>query len=199
MVPLARASGPGPPPIKRRFPPCHVGSPDSGLTCSRSSFVIYTRVVVTPTAVYAVGVAKRDETFTLHVTSLSPETGEVLASENMPSSIAQATTDFLTLNHIEESTKATTPRIVWLEQGSIKSVALTPTLKAKPVGIKHTAYQKLVDVGLADQGQLVAIKTDGGSRVMKLAEHGASLKTIWEFEGNVRHAILTTWFLSNTV
>lgn len=153
-------------------PPCNVLK-------HLSSLVIHTRLVLTPSALYLVGIAKSTESYTLHVTSLVPETGELITSANIPSSIKDPMSDFFVLSGgISDNN-----RIVWLEQGSLKHVPLVPKLNSKSVPVKNAEFQHLVDIGLTDNGHIIAIKTDGTARIVKLVENG--IKSVYEFQDKV--------------
>ncbi|KAK0476054.1 hypothetical protein IW261DRAFT_1491717 [Armillaria novae-zelandiae] len=128
-----------------------------------------------PTAVYAVGVAKSYASYTLHVAALSSESGQLLSSAHVPSSIASPSSDLVLL------TSNTVSRLAWLEQGSVKSVALSTSLKEKPTTIKGANYKRVLDVGLSKQGYMVAVMLDGTGRVFRLGEDGSDLNNIWEF------------------
>lgn len=146
------------------------------------SQVIYSKIIATPTTTYVVGLSKSFASYTLHVTSLSTSSGEELASANIPSSITDGPSSLLSLY---PTTSA--PQIVWLESGTIKSVALTEKLDSKPTAIKGASYEQVLDVGLAEQGYLVALKAgDGTARIVKLAEEKEGLKVVWEFADSVR-------------
>ncbi|KAJ3575190.1 hypothetical protein NP233_g1262 [Leucocoprinus birnbaumii] len=133
-----------------------------------SSLIIHTKVVLTPSTLYLVGIAKSTESYTLHVTSLVPETGQLITSANVPSSIRDPIVDSYVLsNGISENN-----RIVWLEQGSLKHVSLVPKLNAKPVAVKNAEFDLLVDIGLTENGHIIAVKKDGTGRIVKLVEDG---------------------------
>lgn len=130
---------------------------------------------------YVVGLAKSFASYTLHVTSLTPSNGEVIASIDIPSSIAEGSSDILTLS---SDTTALHPRVVWLEAGAIRSVQLVPKLSAKPSFVQGSVYSKIIDIGLQTKGHFVALKTDDTSRVLKLdAEKG--LEMVYEFPDSV--------------
>jgi len=144
-----------------------------------SSLVIHTKLVLTPSVLYLVGVAKSTESYTLHITSLVPESGEIITSANVPSSIRDPIADFYVLsNGISENN-----RIIWIEQGSLKHVGLVPELNAKPVAMKNAEFGLLVDVGITDNGHIVAAKKDGSGRIIKLVESG--VKSVHNFENDV--------------
>ncbi|KAG7447298.1 DUF1620-domain-containing protein [Guyanagaster necrorhizus] len=151
----------------------------------QSSLVIYTHVIATSTAIYAVGLAKSYSSYILHVAALSPESGQLLSTAHVASSVTNPSTDLALL------TSNTVSRLAWLEQGALKSVALSASLKEKPTTIKGATYRRLLDVGLSKHGYMVAIMSDGAGRVFRLEEDGSALNNIWEFEGsayNSRHS-----------
>jgi ER membrane protein complex subunit 1 len=78
--------------------------------------------------------------------------------------------------------------VVWLDKGTVRSVDLTPQLDAKGSSTKGVTYKRVLDVGLAEHGQFVAIKEDGTGRVFKLERNEAgegSIRGIWEFQKSV--------------
>ncbi|KAJ3478666.1 hypothetical protein NLI96_g9601 [Meripilus lineatus] len=155
----------------------------------QTSLVIYSEVFSTPDAVYVVGLAKSLSSYTIHLTSLSPSTGSLIESIDIPSSIENGPSEIFILSpapskSAPEKTQADqhqkAPHLVWLSQGLINSVALSPTLSEKPTKIKGSVYKGIVNVGLGEHGHFVGIKEDGSGRVVKLTSKGA-LKVIWEF------------------
>lgn len=141
---------------------------------------MYSEVVSTPEAVYLVGLAKSFASYTVHIIALSPSTGELLSSVDVPSSIRDGPSELLVL-----SNKNQIPHIAWLQDGRIHSLKLTHQLKEKASVTKGAVYKKLIDVKLCEDGQFVGIKEDGSGRVVKLTDEGA-LKVTWEFENSVR-------------
>ncbi|KAI0270649.1 DUF1620-domain-containing protein [Gloeopeniophorella convolvens] len=148
-----------------------------------SSSVIYAKLVATPSTVYVVGLAKSFASYTLHVTSLSAATGELVTSANVPSSITDGPSGILTLS---SDTADLSPRAIWLEAGAIRSVALVPQLTEKPATVKGTTYSKIIDLGLQHKGYFVALKTDDAGRVLKLDADKEGLKVIWEFSDSAK-------------
>jgi hypothetical protein len=147
--------------------------------------VIHSKLVFTPSALYLVGIAKSLQSYTLHVTSLNPQTGELITTANIPSSIKNPILDFQVLSSgVSDNT-----RILWLEEGTLKHVSLVPQLNSKPVSVKYAAFESLVDVGLTNHAHIIAIKTDGTARVIKLVED--DIKGVYEFKDEVRIAMLT--------
>ncbi|THH17682.1 hypothetical protein EW146_g3182 [Bondarzewia mesenterica] len=145
----------------------------------QTSLVLYSKVIATHSTIYLIGVAKSFASYTLTVTTISPLTGEVLATADIPSSISDGPFGLISLQDV-------LPRVVWLEAGSIRSVQLTPELKEKPASVKGAAYDRIIDVGLGGRGHFVALKSDGSGRVLKLDTERGGLKVIWEFSDSAR-------------
>ncbi|KAI0369552.1 DUF1620-domain-containing protein [Pilatotrama ljubarskyi] len=143
----------------------------------QTSQVIYSKLVATHSTVYILGLSKSFASYTLHVTSLSPTTGETIASSNIPSSITAGFSEVLVLRDLRASDVE--PQLVWLEDKAVKSFPLTPSLKAKTAVMKGATYRTIEDVGVSDYGQFVAIQDDGSARVIRLSSEG--LKVIWEY------------------
>jgi hypothetical protein len=139
-------------------------------------------LVTTPSTVYVIGLSKSYATYTLHVTSLSSSTGELVASLKFSSGIAEGPSDVLTLS----SEPATLdPRVVWLEAGTIHSVSLVPYLTEKPTFVRDSTYSKIIDIGLQNKGHFVALNTDNTGQVLALDANSAGLKVIWAFDDSV--------------
>ena len=134
---------------------------------------------------YLLGLAKSLSSYTLHITSLSTDTGEAIHSGHIPSSITTGLSEAFILSDLKAP--QTAPQVIWLEQGKIKALELTPELKAKPAAVKGAVYKKIADVGLSEHGQFVAIAEDGSGRVIKLTPEG--LKAIWEYTDSVRRLL----------
>ncbi|TCD70607.1 hypothetical protein EIP91_002637 [Steccherinum ochraceum] len=147
-------------------------------SADQRSLYLYSNVISTPEAVYLVGLAKSLASYTLHVATLSPATGELLTTADFPSSITEGPSQLLLL-----TSKAKDQYVAWLEDGRIHSLKLTPELKAKATVTKGATYKKLLDIKLCEDGVFVGIKEDGSGRVVKLSEDG-SLKVTWEFENS---------------
>lgn len=141
--------------------------------------VILERLVVTDSTIYAVGLAKSYASYTLHVTALSAETGELLTTRNIPSSIQDGSDDFFTLF----PPTAEDPRLVWIEKGVVRSVALTPKLANKPQSVKGSTNAKIIDVGLSEYGLFVVKKEGGSASVFKLNQN--TVEPIWDFADSV--------------
>ena len=139
-------------------------------------------MVITPSTVYVIGLSKSFATYILHVTSLSSSTGELVASVDFSSSIAEGSSGVLIL-----SSDATTldPRVVWLEAGAIRSVSLVPYLTEKPSSVKGSTYSKIVDIGLQSKGHFIALNTDDTGQIFTLDANNVGLKAIWVFADSV--------------
>ncbi|TFY63636.1 hypothetical protein EVJ58_g3135 [Rhodofomes roseus] len=142
-----------------------------------SSLVAYSKIVTTPTTVYLIGLAKSFASYTIHVTALSTTTGELLTSGHIPSSISDGLTDFFELRDVKDA--SVPPRIVWIEGGSVRYFTLTPELKEKPMGFKGAMYKNILDIGLSEYGQFIALREDGTARVLRSVPEG--FRQIWEF------------------
>ena len=129
--------------------------------------------------IYAIGLAKSFASYTLHVTALSLETGELLTTRNIPSSIENGSDDFFALS----PSTSEDPRLVWIEKGVVKSVALTPKLANNPQGLKGSTSARIIDVGLSGHGLFVVRKEDGSASVFRL-DQGA-IESIWDFADSV--------------
>lgn len=151
-------------------------------TLTIRSLVVYSKILATPSAIYILGLSKSFASYTLHITSLSPVTGELISDVNVPSSVTSGFSDVLVLRDLR--TSEAEPQVVWLEGKVIKSFALTPSLKAKTSAIKEAVYRSVEDVGVSEYGQFVAVKEDGSAWVIRLSSEG--LKVIWEYADSVR-------------
>lgn len=117
----------------------------------------------------------------LHVTTLSPSTGEVINSAKLASSIVDPLAQFITLTRSGSSQ----PMMLWLEQGTLRYIDLTPTLDQKAKALKGTGYAKILDVGLEKQGHVVIARDDGSSFVLRFDAEIGLAKSIWEFQDSV--------------
>ncbi|KZT68592.1 DUF1620-domain-containing protein [Daedalea quercina L-15889] len=143
----------------------------------QTSLVTYSKIVITPTAIYLAGLAKSFASYTLHITALSSTTGELFATGHIPSGISDGLTSFFALQDVNNA--QVSPRIVWIEGGSVRYFTLTPELKGKPMGLKGAMYKSILDIGLSDYGQFVALKEDGTALVILSVPEG--FRQIWEF------------------
>ena len=142
--------------------------------------VVYVKLVTTPSTVYIVGLTKSLASKTLHISSLSISTGELVVTKNIPLSVAVGPSDLLVLS---SDAAVLTPRVVWLEAGTIRSVELIPNLTEKPTSVTGSAYTRIVDIGLQSKGHFVALTVNGTGRVLKLDVD--KLKVIWDFPDSV--------------
>ncbi|KZT21772.1 DUF1620-domain-containing protein [Neolentinus lepideus HHB14362 ss-1] len=147
-------------------------------SADQTSLVIYTKLVATPSTIYLIGLAKSIKSNTLHITSLSAATGEVIEDVSVPSHIADGPGDVIPLT----SSSDAVPRLAWFDRGVIRSMLLTPDLKDKPASTKEARYRRIIDIGLGEgHGMFLAIQGDGSSRVFRIDEEGPGVKAIWEF------------------
>ena len=127
-----------------------------------------------------VGLTKAETSYKVQVTSLSLSTGEVLASARIPSIIQNGLTDFLVLS--DDSQNA---RIVWLQDKTIFSIPLSPTLNTQASTLKGTSYTSIKDIGLSRKGLFVAHKADGSAQVIGAQGAGFELQNKWDFIDSV--------------
>ena len=136
--------------------------------------------MTTPSNIFVIGLTKSLASKILHVTSLSTSTGVLVATTDIPLSVAVGPSDVLVLS----SDAATLiPRLVWLEAGIIRPLELVPNLKAKQASVSGSAYSRIVDISLQSKGHFVAQTANGTSHIMKLEVD--KLKAIWEFPDSV--------------
>jgi ER membrane protein complex subunit 1 len=119
--------------------------------------------------------AKSFASYTLHVSTLSPSTGEVIISANILSKTVDPLAHFTVLTR----PNTTQPQALWIEE-TLRFVGLTPTLKEKGRQLKGTGYTRAVDIGLNDQGHAVISRKEGSSFILKFDEVN-SAKSVWEF------------------
>ena len=124
--------------------------------------------------------AKSIASYTLHVTTLSPSTGQVIISANILSNIVDPLAHFTVLTR----PNTTQPQALWIEEETLKFVGLTPTLKEKGRQLKGTGYTRILDIGLNDQGHAVISRKEGSSFVLKFDEVN-SANSVWEFIDSV--------------
>ncbi|KAL4079874.1 hypothetical protein V8B97DRAFT_656854 [Scleroderma yunnanense] len=144
--------------------------------------VVYSHILASPDAVYAVGPVKAGAIYTLHVTTLATSNGSLIASVNIPANLAHPRGDFILL-----APPATTPAgevpqgpcLAWLEDASMRVAVLNSVLKGQVLIIPGINYTRIHDVGLASAGQFVAFMDVGNAHVMRY--DGTSLRAIWEF------------------
>jgi hypothetical protein len=129
--------------------------------------------------VYVVGLAKSFASYTLHVTTLSASTGEVIASVNIPANIKDGLSKFVAFS--SSPGPDTKQAVAWLEDGTLKAAILTPDLKGQVMGLPGVKYDKIQDFGLSTNGQFLAITDGGAAHVMHLDAQTSSLRPIWEF------------------
>jgi len=146
-----------------------------------SSLVVHSKLILTTDALYVVGIAKSIASYTLHVSTLSPSTGQVIVSANIASSIVDPLAHFAVLTR----PNTTQPQALWIDQETLKYVGLTPTLNEKAKTLKGTDYARILDVGLTDQGHAVISRKDGSSFVLTLDGEANSANSVWEFVDSV--------------
>jgi hypothetical protein len=151
------------------------------------------KLIPTPEAIYAIGVAKSIASYMLHVTALSPSTGEVINSAKLASSIVDLLSQFISLTRSGSSQ----PMMLWLEQGTLQYIDLTPTLNQKAKALKGTGYAKILDVGLGNQGHIVIVRDNGSSFILRFDAEIGLAKYVWEFQDSVGSSYFGRWSLLN--
>ena len=141
-----------------------------------SSLIVHSKLILNSDTLYVIGMAKSIASYTLHVSTLFPSTGQVIVSANILSSIVDPLAHFAVLTRPD----TTHPQALWIEQETLKFVGLTPTLKEKGRQLKGTGYTRIMDIGLNDQGHAVISRKEGSSFVLKFDEVN-SAKSVWEF------------------
>ncbi|KAJ3930511.1 MAG: DUF1620-domain-containing protein [Lentinula lateritia] len=116
----------------------------------QGSQILYSTISASDDALYVVGLESSFASYVLHVTALSPITGQLISSSTIPSHISNGLEDFLVLSRT----------IVWIENGKIKCFVLSPLLKGKTTVLQDASYKKLLDIGLGSHGLFIALKDD---------------------------------------
>jgi len=129
--------------------------------------------------VYLVGFAKSFASYTLHVTTLSVTTGELIASVNIPANIKDEQSKFVAVS--SQIGPTITACVNWLEGSTLKAAVLTPDLKGQIMALPGVKYDRISDFGLSTNGQFLAIKEGGAAHVMHFDPQASSLRPIWEF------------------
>ncbi|KAG6816901.1 hypothetical protein H0H87_001854 [Tephrocybe sp. NHM501043] len=142
---------------------------------SPSGLIIHTNLVSTPAAVFVVAFARSTKSLTLHVTALNPQTGALLHSREVPSSVQHLHTFAVLSSSVSDSTKV--PHVTWIEDGILKTFKLTPELDTNPGPVifkrktqSIAAYERVLDVGLALSGNAVAVASDGSATLLGLVD-----------------------------
>jgi hypothetical protein len=127
----------------------------------------------------------------LHVTALSPSTGEVINSAKLASSIVDPLSQFISLKR----SGSLQPMMLWLEQGTLRYIDLTPNLNQKAKALKGTGYVKILDVGLDNQGHAIIVREDGSTFILRFETEIGLAKSIWEFQDSVGTYYFVRWSL----
>ncbi|KIJ47261.1 hypothetical protein M422DRAFT_66579 [Sphaerobolus stellatus SS14] len=142
----------------------------------QTSSVLYSKLVMTESTIYVIGLTKSFKSYTLHVVSLDATTGAQLSLTGIDSSINNPS-EFIALT----SAKSPNPILSWFNEGHIHTLTLNPKMKNKVVKLKDT-YREIIDTATSDAGIFVASKEDGTSHVMRITKGHDSVESIWEFE-----------------
>ncbi|TDL26922.1 DUF1620-domain-containing protein [Rickenella mellea] len=148
-------------------------------TEEQKSFIVFSRVVSTPSAVYAIGLTKTPKSYMPRIEAISPTTGEVLASADLPGNIQNGLAEFMVIS--DSTDDKISPLVIWLESGTMKTAALQPSLKGKVLSARGAVYKSIKDVGLSDRGLFVALQSDDSARIIKIDDNGPGVKSIHDF------------------
>ena len=128
-----------------------------------ASSTIFTKLAVSHSAVFALGLTKSFRSYTLKIVALDSTTGAELASQDYPSDIEDANNAFVTLLH----RTAAFPTVLWVDNGQAMVLDLDDQLKHKPAALKDGKFVRLLDVGLELSGILVGLRADDSAQVLK--------------------------------
>ncbi|KAH7882607.1 hypothetical protein F5I97DRAFT_2067794 [Phlebopus sp. FC_14] len=170
-------------------------SPDQG------SLIRYTHVHPLRSTIYLVGYARiaghdspspsyTSNAYTLHVTTLDLGTGELIASVNIPARVGGLGNYMLLNSAASTSSNSTTqdPCLAWLgsspssptSTSTLYVAPLSPKLEGQVLHVPGVKYARIMDVGLAESGQFVAVKEENGA-VQAMRYVDGSVRSIWEF------------------
>lgn len=133
-----------------------------------------------PTTVYVAGVVKSIASYTLHMATVDQSTGVSIASQNVPSSVAEASKDVLLLGGATQSY----PTVVWVERDCIKARSLLPDLAPSPTTVID-GFTEVVDVQLATPGYFVALRANKTASIFGADATSKGVKHVWEFTDSV--------------
>ncbi|KAG8838290.1 hypothetical protein FRC18_005206 [Serendipita sp. 400] len=166
-----------------------------------ASSIFFTSLIRTEKALYAIGVSKGFASLSIHVVSLDPQTGALLHSAGVPSSIDSAEL----VHGLKLGGNTGLPEVAglaWLEKGSLKHVLLTPTLEVKfltkHVTNKYGPYSSLQDLGVTEKGYIMAILEEKDSskstaHIYRMDLNGLSLTKAGEFADTSSDNPFTTY------
>ncbi|KZT37697.1 DUF1620-domain-containing protein [Sistotremastrum suecicum HHB10207 ss-3] len=143
---------------------------------TQGSSILYTNIIATATTVYAIGIAPGTASYGLHVTSISSDSGKVIESLPIPSSVKGPFTHFLL-------SSGSTHALAWVENSQINTLVLEPELLNVKANIVRGAYAGTHNIGRHYQGVFVAQEEDGTAHVLALKPDG-SVEHRWEFSGS---------------
>jgi len=137
----------------------------------------FSKIVLTPDVVYAVGFARKGSPFRFHFASVSPETGKMIEWFQPDSDILNPNKDFVIFQRPDLSR----PVVLWLDGGAlaVRYLTLTPNLREQSVKLDGI-YSGLVDIGQGNLGQVVLTRKDGSSYLLRWQSEGAA-ETLHDF------------------
>ncbi|KIM29172.1 hypothetical protein M408DRAFT_328872 [Serendipita vermifera MAFF 305830] len=166
--------------------------PDMG---SSTTLTTLTR---TQHGLYALGLTTNLRGYTLTVLSFDPDTGLLRAREDLPSTTLAGPQDFVVLKQgtVTPDGKVAlghTAGLVWLEDGTVKEIFLSPGLEGKfmaRVNVKkHGPYTQIKGLGVEDKGFFLATlkgkeseQADGSAHIYRMEVNGMGLVKMTDFE-----------------
>ena len=146
------------------------------------SSVIYTHIHAAPHGIYIIGLSNGFAGYTIHITTLSPQTGEQTSSQDIPSNVAPPTASTYPF--------ILAPRgVAWLENdGGIRTVEFAPELRLGRMEGKETKWAAIRDVGVARSGWFLGFDQSGQASILEFSARGVNL--VRNFDSIVRHSLL---------
>lgn len=157
----------------------------------RSSSTIITTITRTRHGLFALGVTTSLKGYKLTVISINADNGELIAWEDLPSTTLASPQDFVVMKQgtVAPNGKevlAHTAGLVWLEDGTIKEIFLSPGLEGKFIARinvkKHGPYAQIKGLGVEDKGFFLGVlkgkeneNTDGGAHIYRMEVNGMGL------------------------
>ncbi|CAE6483430.1 unnamed protein product [Rhizoctonia solani] len=138
---------------------------------------LLSRVILSPTSIHAVGLAKTD-TYAVTITTLDRQTGALVSQSQIPSKITRGMRDVFVFN--TRDTKE--PAVVWFEKqtGTLHSAVLGGEVISPQQASTKIKFVKVHDVQLDKQGLFVAETSDDLPYVFGM--HSTGLKQEWDFD-----------------
>ncbi|GJJ09321.1 hypothetical protein Clacol_003543 [Clathrus columnatus] len=141
----------------------------------QGSSAMFTTIIATEEALYAVGVTKSFASLTVVVTSLDPQTGTLISTKHVPSKISSPS-DILVLKSFDDSL----PVLTWLDNG-VYALVLTPEFTSTSKQVSKKPYMEISDMNIGKIGTFVGKKDDGSADVFRISSSTIALEAVGEF------------------